>query len=290
LKCYLFYDIFIYRNDIYLERYSILNNKKPKYPIKVLINTFNILNYFIKKGRPVALTELSEKLNIYPSTIHRILDTLRYLKYIDQISDSEKYQLGLKSLELGTAKLSQIDLIKEVMPFLNEISRKYNENVYLGVLFENMVLYLAKKETPRKIRVVTHLGARAYFNCTALGKVLMAFIPKDEREKIYKNIGFPRFTKNSITNKKQFEEEIKKVKRQGFAIDSEESEKDIQCIAIPIRDYSTHVIAALSISGPSYRFNVKKQINLKNEIIEYGQKISKSLGCKEEKLINITSN
>jgi len=290
LKYYFFYDIFIYRSDIYLERYSILNNKKPKYPIKVLINTFSILDYFIKKSRPVSLTELSEKSNIYPSTIHRILDTLRYLKYIDQISDSGKYQLGLKSLELGVAKLSQIDLIKEATPFLNKISRKYNENVYLGVLFENMVLYLAKKETPRKIRIVTHLGARAYFNCTALGKILMAFIPKDEREEIYKNIGFPRFTRNSITNKKQFEEEIKKVKRQGFAIDNEESEKDIQCIATPIRDHSTRVIAALSISGPSYRFNVKKQKNLKNEIIEYGQKISKNLGYKEERLINTTFN
>jgi len=267
-----------------------LNNKKPKYPIKVLINTFNILNYFIKKDKPVALTELSEKLNIYPSAVHRILDTLRYLNYVDQLSGSEKYQLGLKSLELGMAKLSQTDLIKEVMPFLNEISRKYNENVYFGVFFENMVLYLAKKEAPRKIQVVTHLGARTYFNCTALGKVLIASIPKDEREKIYKNIGFPRFTRNSITNKKQFEEEIKKVKEQGFAIDNEESEKDVQCIAAPIRDHSMHVIAAFSISGPSYRFNVKKQINLQNDIIKYGEEISKSLGYKEEKLINITSN
>lgn len=204
--------------------------------------------------------------------------------------DSEKCQLGLKSLELGMAKLSRIDIIKETTPFLSEISRKYKENVYLGVLFENMVFYLAKKEFPRKIRVVTHLGARTYFNCTALGEILMAFIPKDKREKIYKNIGFPRFTGNSITNKEQFEEGTKKVKKQGFAIDNEESEKDIQCIAVPIRDHSKHVIAALSISGPSYRFNVKKQLKLKNEIIKYGQKISESLGYKEDKFINVKSD
>jgi len=257
-----------------------MNNKKPKYPIKNIINTSGILNYFIKKGKPVTLTELSEKLNIYPSTIHRILDTLRYLGYVDQLSDSGKYQLGLSSLELGMAKLSQIDLVKEAMPYLDELSRKFNENVYLGVLFEDMVLYLAKKETSRKVRIATHVGTRAYFNCTALGKVLIAFFTKDEREKIYKNIGFLRFTKNTITNKNQFEKEIKKVREQGFAIDDEESEEDIQCIAAPIRDHSGNVIAALSISAPSYRFDVKKQTQLKSEIIKYGQKISKSSGYK----------
>ena len=264
-----------------------MDNIKPKYPIKVIISTSDILNYFIKKGEPVTLTEISEKLNIYPSTVHRILDTLKYLNYIDQLPDSEKYQLGLKLLEIGMSKLSQIDILKEAIPFLSEMSIKYHENVYIGVLFENMVLYLAKKEFPRKIRVVTHLGARTYFNCTALGKVLIAFLPKDERKKIYKDIGLPRFTKNTIVNEDKFEEEIKKVKKQGFAIDNEESEKDIQCIAAPIRDYSGNVIAAFSISGPSYRFNVKKQLKLKDEIIKYGKKISESLGYKEENLLNV---
>ena len=254
--------------------------KKPKYPIKTLINSSNLLDYFIKKRGKINLTELSEKLNLYPSSVHRILDTLNYLNYVDRLPDSEYYQLGIKVLELGMAKLSQIDFIKEAEPFLIELSRKFNENVYLAVLYERMVFYQAKIEASRRVKLDTHLGTRAYFNCTALGKALMAFLPKDKREKIYQNVGFHRKTENTIINKTQFEKEIKKVRKQGFAIDHKEYEKDIQCIAVPIRDYSGQVIAAISISGPSYRFYAKKQKQMIPDVIKCGQDISKRLGYK----------
>ena len=257
-----------------------MNNIKPKYPIKTVINVSNILDYFIKKGKPVTLTEVSEKLNLYPSTVHRILDTLSYLNYVDQLPGFKSYQLGLKALELGMAKLSHIDLIKEAEPFLAELSRKFNENAYLGVLFEGMVFYQARMEAFRTVKLETHLGTRTYFNCSALGKVLIAFLPKDEREKIYKKVGFHKSTENTIINKKQFEKEINKVREQGFAIDNEEYEKDIQCIAAPIRDRLGKVIAAVSISGPSYRFHVEKQTKIRLDIIKCGQEISVRLGYK----------
>ena len=261
-----------------------MNNIKPKYPIKVILTTSNILDYFIKKGSTVTITELSEKLNIYPSTVHRILDTLSYLNYIDKCPDSDHYQLGIKSLELGMAKLSQINLVKETMPFLAEISMKYHENVYLGILFENTIFYLAKKEYPRKIQLMTHLGDRASFNCTALGKILIAFLPKDERKKIYLNVGFHKCTENSIVNEKKYEEEINKVKIQGFAMDNEEYEKDVTCIAAPVKNHYGQVVAAISISGPSYRFDAKKIEQIKFEIVNYAQKISVNLGYKEKNI------
>lgn len=121
----------------------------------------------------------------------------------------------------------------------------------------------------RRIRVVTHVGTRAYAHCTTLGKVLIAFLDKDERKKIYKKIGFPRMTKNTIVDRDLFEKEIIKVREQGFALDDEENEYDIRCIAAPIIDYSGKVIAAISISGPSFRFNLKRQKLLKNNILKY---------------------
>ena len=257
-----------------------MNKIKPKYLNKTIVNTSKVLDYLIKKGESASLTEVSEELNLYPSTVHRILNTLYYLKYVDQTSDNEKYQLGIKALELGMAKLSTIDLIKEAEPFLKELSCKFNENVYLAILFEGMVFYQAKIEAPRTVKLDTHLGSRAYFNCTALGKILMAFLPKDEREEIYKKVGFKKRTKNTIINKTQFEKEVIRVRKQGFAIDNEEHEKDIQCIAAPIRDYSGKTIAALSISGPSYRFHVEKQEQMKVDIVNCAQEISMCLGYK----------
>ena len=224
---------------------------------------------------------MSKELKMYPSTIHRILNTLVFLKYIEKIPNTDKYQLGLKSLELGMSKFYQIDILKETDQIISDFSEKYNENVYLGVLFEGMVLYLAKKEGKNIVKIDTHIGTRTYFNCTALGKVLVASLPKNEREKIYKNIGFNKFTKNTITNKTQFEKELINIRKQGFAIDNEEHKKDIQCVAAPIRDYSGKVIAAISVSGPSYRFNVSQQSQLIPDVIKYGYEISERLGYKQ---------
>jgi IclR family transcriptional regulator, KDG regulon repressor len=257
-----------------------MKKEKPKYIIKTIVTASNILDYFIEKNKPITLTEISERWNLYPSTVHRILDTLNYLNYVDQLPDSGYYQLGLKALELGLTKLSEISFVKEAEPILTELSMKFNENVYIGTLFEGMVLYLAKFEAVQKIRIDTHLGTIAYFNSTALGKILLAFLPKDEREKIYRKVGFHKNTKNTIINKNRFEEEIDKVKKQGFAIDNEENEEDIQCIAAPIRDHLGKVIAATSISGPSYRFCVEKQTKMKLDIIKYAQDISIRLGYK----------
>jgi len=257
---------------------DITIKKKAKYPIKVLLNLSSVLDCFIQENKPLQLTDLKRKLDIYPSTIHRILDTLRYLGYIENVPNSEKYQLGIKCLELGMSKLSQIEINKEASPYLDELSREFNENVYLGILYDGFVMYQAKKEVLRRIRIVTHVGTRAYVHCTALGKVLIAFLNKNEREKIYKKTGFLKLTKNTITDKELFEKEITKVRKQGFARDNEENEYDIKCIAAPIRDYSGKVIAAISISGPSYRFDVNRQSQLKNEILKYSQIISKRMG------------
>lgn len=259
---------------------EIIINKKPKYPIKVLLNMSRVLDCFIQGNKPLQLADLEKKLDIYPSAIHRILDTLRYLDYIEHIPYSDKYQLGIKCLELGMSKLSQIEIIKEASPYLDELSKEFKENVYLGVLFDGFVIYQAKKEALRRVQIVTHVGTRAYAHCTALGKALIAFLDKDEREKIYKKIGFPKLTKNTITDKELFEKEVKKVRQQGFAIDDEENEYDIRCIAAPIRDYSGTVISAISISGPSYRFDIERRSQLKNEILKYSQIISKKLGYK----------
>lgn len=258
--------------------YGLIKNQKPKYPIKVLLNTSKVVDCFIEENKPLQLTDLKEKTDLYPSTIHRILDTLRYLGYIEYVPNSEKYQLGIKCIELGMSKLSQIELITVASPFLDKLSKEFNENVYLAILHDGFVVYQAKKEVKRKIQITTHVGSRAHVHCTALGKVLILDLDEKERKEIFNKSGLPKLTKNTITDIGLLEKEIEKVRKYDFAIDNEENECDINCIAAPIRDCSGKVIAAISISGPSYRFHIDRYNELKEEIIKYGYIISKELG------------
>lgn len=256
----------------------IKEKDRPKYPIKVLLNAFSIFDILIKKNQPLSIHELSENLNIYPSTIHRILDTLHYLGYIEKKLDSDEYQIGLKAIELGLLKLNQIKLIQEANPYLEALSKEMNENVYLGVLFEGEVMYEAKKEALRKIRLITHIGTRAPVHCTSLGKVLIANLPPKKREKILGDKPLHRLTKNTIVDRKILKKEIVKVQKLGYAIDDEEHENEIRCVAAPIRNHQGKVIAAVSISGPSYRFTPDREATMVKTIIKTAKEISLRLG------------
>ena len=251
---------------------------KPNYPIKVLDKSLFVLETLHKQGSAMSMTEISEKLRIYPSTIHRILDTLRHWGYVEQDPNTQKYRIGLKILELGMTKFHQMDIVKESFPYLKKLAKQCNETVHLGILEDGKVLYLAKEESSQNIRMVSQVGRRAPVHCTALGKVLLAYLPKKERERILKKMGLPHFTEKTITDKKELEKEIYHVREKGFAIDRGEYEKDVCCIAAPIRNYQGKVMAAISISGPSFRININQQNNLKEILINISEKVSAKLG------------
>ena len=172
--------------------------------------------------------------------------------------------------------------VKEATPHLKELVRKCNETVHLGVLEGGEVLYLAKEESSQTIRMISYVGKRAPLHCTALGKVLLAFLPEEERKKILKQEELPRLTDNTITDRNKLEKELSKIQIQGFALDREENEKDVRCIAAPIRNYRGEVIAAISISSPVFRIDKNAQNNLKVALIETSRKISKRLGYDEK--------
>src|SRR5665648_809468 len=252
--------------------------KPPKYPIKVLDKSLSVLDLLLKNGSAMNMTELAEKLGFYPSTIHRILDTLKQWGYVEQDPHTQKYQLGLKALELGMAKLHQMDLVREAAPHLKALVNQCNETVHLGVLEEGEVLYLAKEESSQTIRMCSYVGKRTSVYCSALGKVLLAYFSTEEKRKILGEKVLPRLTENTITDKMELEKELGKVRERGFALDREENEKDVRCIAAPIRNYQGEVIAAISISSPIFRIDKKAQNNLKGALIETSEKISKRLG------------
>ena len=251
---------------------------RPNYPIKVLDKSLSILDTLLRHNSALSLTKICEKLKIYPSTGHRMLDTLRYWGYVEQDPNTQKYQLGLKAVELGMVKLHQMELVKEACPYLKELVNQCNETIHLGVLEEGEVLYLAKEESSQTIRMVSYIGRRAPIHCTALGKALLAYLLEEERKKILEKKGLPRLTEKTIIDEKALEKELYKIREQGFALDNEEHERDVRCIAAPIKNHEGKVIAAISISGPAFRIDVNKQNHLKKTLIQVSEKISKRIG------------
>jgi DNA-binding IclR family transcriptional regulator len=252
--------------------------EKPKYYLKTVGDAFAVLDAISLKLVPMGIAELSKQVGIGRSKVHRILDTLKYWGCVEQDSDTHKYILGPKVLELAMNKLKATDLIKVVSPYLERLVKECEETVHLAVLDKGQVLYLDKKQGPQAIGIISKVGQRLPAHCTGLGKVLLAYLEEESLNEVINTVGLSRFTKNTITDKKRLKEELSKVREQGFAEDNEEIEDGLCCIAAPIRNYQGIVIAAISVSIPAFRMSGTKKEQMKRIVIEKAQRISMQLG------------
>jgi DNA-binding IclR family transcriptional regulator len=193
-------------------------------------------------------------LGLNKSTTFRILNILEKEGYLERSPESFKYRLGFKLYFLGSFVEGVAELQKLVHPFMEEMAKKADETVHFVVLHHGEALYVDKIDGKKVLVVSSKVGMKLSAHCSGVGKVLLASIPQEALEKIIQERGLPRFTKNTITDKKTLNAELAKVRQQGYAIDNEEIEVGMKCVAGPVRGLNGEVIAAISISGPRERF------------------------------------
>jgi len=252
--------------------------EKPKHLVKSVNKALNILEVVSNSKEPLGVTELSKKMDLNKSTVYRLLNTLQYRGYITQVNKNDKYTTGLKLFELGSLVINDLDLRKTSVSYLEELMELTGETVHLGILDDGEVIYIEKVESSETIRMHSKIGKRVYAHNTSLGKILLAFSDKEVVENILNKIGLPKTTENTIVKQDKFKEHLRQVKKQGYAIDNEESEKGIICIAGPIFDHKGEINAAFSISVPNIRLNNDITKKYGDLILEYSRKISEALG------------
>ena len=201
-----------------------------------------------------------------------------------QDPDSKDYFLGFRLVEIGQAVLNRIDFRKEAEPFLNNLADSVQETVHLAQLDDGKIVYLDKVEkigVQSGLRMASRIGARNYAHSSALGKVLLAFAAEGKLKEIFKQKGLPKLTDNTIANLNLLQEHLTQVQSEGYAVDDEENEKGIRCVAAPVKDYTGKVIAAISISGPTVRMTMERiDRELTPRVVSTADKISQKLGYK----------
>jgi DNA-binding IclR family transcriptional regulator len=236
-------------------------------------------------GEPMAITDIAKAVDLKISTVHRLLATLINKGYVEKESDS-KYRLSLKLLSIGQSSVYPLDLRSKSRPYLEELVERCNETANLSILDGGEVVYIDQVESTNivLVKMFSTVGTRRQAHCTGSGKVLLAHLPGVELERVLQNMEFTRYTNETITDVDIFKNELERVRQQGYALDMGEREKDMRCVAAPIRKHSGEVIAVISVSGPSTRIT---SYYLNNELIEIVRdvagKLSRSLGWNEEK-------
>jgi IclR family transcriptional regulator, KDG regulon repressor len=252
---------------------------KSEYVVQAVDRALDVLEAFNYQQEELGVTELSNKLKLHKNKVFRLLASLETRGYIEQDQKTGNYRLGLKTFEVANVFLHHLGLRRQARPVLEELVSKCNETAYLAVTDAVDVVYVLMHETTHTVRVMPRLGFRLPAYCTASGKVQLAHESQDRLQQLIAQGPLRKLTGNTITDLDRLREHLVQVAQQGFAVDNEELEEGVRCVAAPVRDYSHRVVAGVGLSGPVSRFGLDR---IRDEFIplvkEAGVKISQRLG------------
>ena len=225
--------------------------------VKSLQKALEILNCFTRKSS-WGVTEISELLDLNKSNVHNILSTFKAMNYLDQDPESGKYKLGLSVYSLCYSLGESLSIGSMAAPYLQELADIAKERVYLAIPHEDEIIYVNSAYPKGDIGLMRAIiGEHAKMHCTGLGKAMLAFLPA-EQQQAYASNPLQPYTEYTITDKDRLLSELEEIRRQGYAVDNMEHEFGIKCVAMPILGRNRQVAAAVSISGPSLRFDAEK--------------------------------
>jgi DNA-binding IclR family transcriptional regulator len=250
---------------------------KRSYNITALQRGLRLLQLFSESPHGLTAKQVADRSRLPVSTVHRFLANLEGASFLNCDGDGV-YHLGIACFAIGQAALGQLDIRRVSLPYLEELNRQTRETIHLTVRHGLSAVYVEKLDSPEQLRIHSRIGAAVPLYCTAVGKVMLAYMPDDEREKVIPRLGLKRLTPNTVGNLQELGAELYRVRRNGYACDLEEHELHIRCVAAPIWDHAGSVNASLSITAPVVRMAVTRLRQLAPVIQTAGLQISRELG------------
>lgn len=255
---------------------------KPKNLVQSIERASVLLDVLGRYSQGLSLGDLTAEVGLSKGTVHRILSSLVYLGFVRHDPSNRNYSLGFKLVELGNLLLGHLDLRNVARPHLLALAERVQETVHLVIRDYDEALYIDKVDLHPKqagLQMVSRLGSRIQMHCCSVGKVLLAHLPDSLLEEIIQLKGLPPRTENTITDFARLKAHLKRVQEQGYALDDEENERGIRCVAAPIMNGKRKVVAAISISGPATRMSIDLINNsMKEQVRGTAATISRELG------------
>ncbi len=259
---------------------QMVKNHVREKPVQSVERSLRILELMAERGQPLSLSDISHHLKLKISTAHRLLKTLIICGFAQQDPYSGKYLLGIKNFTIGYNALYSLDIRNVARPFLHQLVARYHETASLGILDQGDLIYIDQVESEKMVKMLARLGSRLPAHSHAVGKVLLSALSETELELFLKNKKLEKFTENTINSAEQLKKELYTIRKQSYALDLEETELGIRCVAAPVFNHLGHATAAVGISAPSSRVSSTYLNELAGAVKQAGKEISMRLGYK----------
>ncbi|MEJ2262150.1 MAG: IclR family transcriptional regulator [Anaerolineales bacterium] len=250
----------------------------------------SILSLFSYETPALTLTEIVEATGINKTTVFRIVATLEKAGYLMRDSDTRRYRPGIKVLQLGFTAISSLDIRQVARPYLVQLSQQVGETVSLSVLDGMEIVYIDRVRNQQIVGVVLGMGSRLPAHCASMGKAMLAHLPPEELRRRLDQAGLKPRTPKSLVDWAALEDELERVRQQGYAINDEELEIGLRAVAAPIWDSSSQVVAAANITGSAAMLSLERlESELALAVRHTADQISRALGYSAERMAKFGS-
>jgi IclR family transcriptional regulator, KDG regulon repressor len=252
--------------------------------VPAVTRAFDILELFLEDEDTLSAPDVTRRLGLPRTTVHELLSTLAARSYLAPVEGQPgRYRLGVRAHQLGSRYAEQLDLAAEGQQVARQVARTCDETVHVAVLDGMDVIYIAKVDSTHAVRMVSAVGRKLPAHCTAVGKMLLAALPREECDARIEERELTAMTVHSITDPAALRAELAAIRERGTAGEHRESNPDVSCVAAPVRDGTGRVVAALSISVPVIRWSDDRESGLALLAANGAADLSARLGHREKK-------
>ena len=237
-----------------------------------------LLDVLAESNRELGIAELSSRLSLHKSTVHRLLMALQGHGLVRRNPIEPKYWLGMRLFDLGNRAVAGIEFRRRAEPFLKQLVSTTEETAHVCVLDGTEMVSIANLQGPWTLQVPSTIGRRSPLHCTSVGKSFIAHLPDRTLSELLERIKLKRFTKHTIVSRAALKAELVRIRERGCAIDDEEIEEGLRCVAAPICDHTGQVVASVSIAGPIFRVTKARLPALIRAVVITARDLSSSMG------------
>jgi DNA-binding IclR family transcriptional regulator len=249
-----------------------------QYSSQVLDRVVRILECFGPERTDLRLLEIAAATGLHKSTIYRLLEAMRAHRLLGFDAQSGRYYPGLKLFEIGSLAAARFALERHAHPTLEHLANVSGETAHLCVLDGADVVYIAKVECTRTLRIPSAVGQRNPAYSTGVGKAILAFLSPGEIESYIASTPLKPFTRKTLTSASELKANLRQIAARGYAVDDQEREDGVRCVAAPVRGHNGEVVAGISIAGPTMRVTRERIAELAGHVIAAAGEISAALG------------
>ncbi|GAB4404144.1 MAG: IclR family transcriptional regulator [Anaerolineales bacterium] len=245
---------------------------------RTVAKALDVLLCFSHSEPELSLTEISARLGIHKSTMHRLLGTLEAKRFVQRDPETGRYRLGTRILELAFLVMEHNDLQQRARPHLYRLVEQCQETVDLSVLDGTHVVYLEVVESPHRVKLAARPGQRLPVHSTASGKAFLAFVPPHELDRLLPE-ELTRYTESTLATREALLKDLEATRERGFAVSSQEYEAGINAVAAPVLDMRGYPIAAVAVAGPAFRLTPERILEIAPAVRATAEAIARDVGA-----------